>query len=39
MNKMLILAPLPYSVTELSPAMSAETLDYHYENLWSSQKR
>jgi len=33
MNKILVLAPLPYSVTELSPAMSAETLDYHYENL------
>lgn len=33
MNKMLMLAPLPYNVNELSPAMSAETLDYHYENL------
>ncbi|NDB57295.1 hypothetical protein EB001_02415 [bacterium] len=33
MNNILVLAPLPYSVTELSPAMSAETLDYHYENL------
>jgi Fe-Mn family superoxide dismutase len=33
MNNILVLAPLPYTVTELSPAMSAETLDYHYENL------
>ena len=33
MNNLLVLAPLLYNVTELSPAMSAETLDYHYENL------
>lgn len=25
--------PLPYGVKDLEPVMSAETLDYHYENL------
>ena len=25
--------PLPYGVRDLEPVMSAETLDYHYENL------
>jgi Fe-Mn family superoxide dismutase len=29
----LTILPLPYGVNELSPAISKDTLDYHYENL------